>query len=296
MTTPLSSNLKNIITVSPANGDFATVEAAITAVATKASKLNPFLIVIGPGIYRVSSSLKMVPYVNLKGSGVGITIIEGNIGFSAYSNAAAILAMSDNSQVSSLTIRNLGSSQPYSIGVYFGQTSPSSELNDVYVAATSVMDNVCAVYCDSTLGKITNSTVIANAPANNLTKTFGIVAEGTTAPFVENAKISAQGGAYAYAVFHSGQNNFNINNSSISSEGAAKKNYCIYVDSGHVRVRNSDILSPNTAPGTPNSHYAVYVNNASYSSNFFSCVVDGPVGGPGNANFYASFDSSGHPR
>jgi len=294
MTTTLSSNLRNIITVSPKHGDFTSVDAAIAAVAFKATKLNPFLVVIGPGVYTVSSTLKMVPYVNVKGSGVGITIIEGSIGASAYSATAAILAMSDNSQVSSLTIRNLGTSQACSIGAYFSQSSPSSELNDVYVSALGSADNVCALYCDSALCKITNSTVSANAPANNSTKTFAIVAQGTAAPFVENVKISGQGGAYAHGVFHSGQNNLEINNSSISSEGAAKTSYCIYVDSDHVRVRNSNVLSPNSSPAPQNSRYAVYANNAGASANFFSCVVDGPVGGPGNSNFYASFDSAGN--
>lgn len=297
MTTTLFSNLQNVITVSPKNGDFTTLDAAIASVASKASEKNPFLIVIGPGVYTIGSTLKMVPYVNIKGSGREITILEGAIGDSAYSAAGAILTMSNYCQVSNLTIKNSGNNQPYSIGVYSSQ-SISSQLKDVSVSAKSDKDSVCAVYCDSTSLLISNSGVSASGPLNSptsTTKTFGILAEGTSAPTVENVLLSGNGGAYAHGVYHSGGNNLDINNSFITSESATHKNYCIYVDSGFVVVRNSNIMSPYSSPVPSNSRYAVYVNNASYATKFFSCVVSGPVGGPGDADFYASFNSAGYP-
>lgn len=290
MMTSLLSNLKNVITVSPQNGDFTNLDAAIAAVASKASVNNPFLIVVGPGVYSVSSTLKMVPYVNIKGSGIGITILEGAIGASGFSQTAAILAMSTACQVSSLSIRNLGNSKPCSIGVYCNQ---NGSLDDVFVSATSDMDNACGIYTDSVKPAISNSSVSASAPSNSSTKSFGILAEGTSAPNLDNVTINAIGGAYAYGLFHSGQFNLDVNNSYILSEEGSQKSYCVFVDSGEVVIRNSELFAPSSSSVGPNSLYAVWVNNASYAATFFSSLVRGEVGGPGNARFFATFDSGG---
>lgn len=287
-----SVNLQNVITVSPSNGDFTDLSKAITVVAAKASQSNPFLVIIGPGVYSVSATVKMAPYVTVRGSGIDVTILEGDMGSSGFDEAAAVVSLSDNSQLSSLTIRNLGSQQPCSIGVYINGKSTAT-LNDVQISATNALNDICAIYSKNSSPTISNSVIGANIPSNSSTNVYGL---RTDRGNIKNTRIYSSGGNYAYGIYYSGQHNFDMDNCFIASDEGTQKSYCVFVESsGYIQARNSEILSVRTPPVKANSLYSVYVNTNGQSSRFFNCVVDGDVGGPGNVSFYASFSSIGSP-
>ena len=285
-------NLENIITVSSKNGDFSDLGSAISSVASKASKTNPFLVVVGPGVYSISTTVKLAPYVYVEGSGKGVTTLDGSIGSTGFSEAAAVLSMAKNSRISSLTIQNTGSTKPSSIGVYSEQLL-QAELENIQILVTNDANNSCGIYCKSASPSISNCFIYAGSQSKTVTNTYGVRLDGNAKPEINNVKINVYGGAYAHGIFYTGQYNLDITNAHIVCDIATQKNFCIFVNSGYVRVRNSELLAPNTSTAKP---YAVYINLNGKSSNFFNCVVDGDVGGPGIANFYASFDSTGNPR
>ncbi len=64
--------LKNIITVAKANGNFTDPVAAVNSIGD-ASANNPYLVVIGPGVYTVTQPLEMNEHVDIIGSGLRVS-------------------------------------------------------------------------------------------------------------------------------------------------------------------------------------------------------------------------------
>ena len=81
----INKPLKNVVTVAKANGIFTDPVAAVNSI-TDASATNPYLVVIGPGVYTVTSPVVMKPYVDITGSGENVTKITGalSIPYSPY--------------------------------------------------------------------------------------------------------------------------------------------------------------------------------------------------------------------
>ena len=99
--------LKNIITVAKANGDFKDPVAAVNSI-TDASAENPYLVVIGPGVYTVTKTLAMKQYVDIVGSGKNLTKVKGAISTSKHNASSAIISGARTSALSSLTVENTG--------------------------------------------------------------------------------------------------------------------------------------------------------------------------------------------
>ncbi len=95
----------NVITVAKQGGDFADPIAALASI-TDSSPTNPYLVVIGPGVYELADRLELKPNVNLVGSGQNATkLIRTNNVVNNTSNGTVILG-SFNASVSELTVEN----------------------------------------------------------------------------------------------------------------------------------------------------------------------------------------------
>ena len=81
--------LKNIVTVAKANGDFTSPVAAVNSI-TDASATNPYLVVIGPGVYTMGAALVMKEYVDIAGSGENVTKLTGAISTGQLSSSAIV--------------------------------------------------------------------------------------------------------------------------------------------------------------------------------------------------------------
>lgn len=107
---PLSGDdikpLQNVISVAKSNGDFNNPATALDSI-DDADENNPYLIVIAPGIYEISSSLVMKPYVDVAGSGKNVTQIRGAIQGASFS-AGALVVGANNASISDLTLKNTG--------------------------------------------------------------------------------------------------------------------------------------------------------------------------------------------
>ena len=130
-----AKKLKNIVTVSPSNGDFTDPVAAVNSI-TDASINNPYLVVIGPGIYTLSTTLNMKPYVSITGSGQQTTKLTGAISTNetpAASTSSALVTGADNASINDLTLENTGGNT-VSIALYNTGSSPT--VKDVTMIAS----------------------------------------------------------------------------------------------------------------------------------------------------------------
>ncbi len=124
-------NLKNVITVAKANGDFTNPIDAIDSIPTTGDEspnfTNRYLIVIGPGIYPIGlNQIIMREWVSIQGSGQEATLISGAVSTTAWDKNSAIVVGEDNAALSGLTIQNTGGSTT-TIGIWMNQKSPRIE-------------------------------------------------------------------------------------------------------------------------------------------------------------------------
>ena len=74
---PEPINLMNVITVSTENGDFTNPVEALDSIPD--ANVDPYLIIVGPGVYEVSTALIMKEWVTIQGAGQESTLITGAI-------------------------------------------------------------------------------------------------------------------------------------------------------------------------------------------------------------------------
>ena len=88
----------NIFVVAPAGGAFTSIQAALNSI-TNASALNPYLIEVAPGVY--TGSIVMKPYIDIQGSGEGVTKITAP-GSTVITGST--VAGASNAELRSLTV------------------------------------------------------------------------------------------------------------------------------------------------------------------------------------------------
>jgi hypothetical protein len=110
----ISSN-RNVVVVAPAGGDFTSPVDALASIAD-ASADNPYLVKVMPGRYNVgAASVIMKEFVDLEGSGEGVTVIEGTVS-TPFNDADpndtrplyGVVTMADDSEVRFLSVINSG--------------------------------------------------------------------------------------------------------------------------------------------------------------------------------------------
>ncbi len=129
---------QNIITVAPTGGDFTNPADAVDAIGTTlppAAAGNRYLVAVEPGVYVVTQSVRMKPFVDLQGSGIKSTIIRGAISFddggSVFGGQGVINAAS-RSEIRQLTVRNtIDSVSGIAIAVIGTQGSLISDVRSV---------------------------------------------------------------------------------------------------------------------------------------------------------------------
>lgn len=92
-----------VVIVAPSGGDFADPVAALAAI-SGATAANPYLVKLQPGVYTVASPVVMKSYVDLEGSGEGVTKIVGAINGAS----TGVVTTAANSELRFLTVENTG--------------------------------------------------------------------------------------------------------------------------------------------------------------------------------------------
>jgi hypothetical protein len=113
----LARSLGNVVRVGKTRGDFTSIQAALDAVTT-ASAANPFLVLVGPGVF--TERVAMKPFVDVHGAGEGVTRISQS---GSTDPDFGTVAGADDAELRFLTVENKGGSSGV-IGVYNDGTSP----------------------------------------------------------------------------------------------------------------------------------------------------------------------------
>lgn len=148
-----------------------------------ASESNPYLLKIEPGTYDLGSSdapLVMKPYVDVEGSGEGVTTITATGSENVQTGTVVGAA---NSEVRFLTVKSTGG------------TSATA----IYSGATSSF-------------RLTSMTAIASGGSSNFGVQVGLRANST----LNQTTVTASGGGESYGVFTRGNSQVQIRNSAIT--------------------------------------------------------------------------------
>lgn len=159
------------------------------------SASSPYLVKIEPGIYDlVSNSLVMKPYVDIEGSGEGVTTIT-----SADASGAGTVVGADNSELRYLTVRNNGSGQQ-SVAIFTQTTSP--RLTHVTAISSGSSENYglhisngSAVLTNVTVRASGGVTAIALANLGGATSASGSSFSASDSTGLVAAILTASGGA-----------------------------------------------------------------------------------------------------
>jgi len=288
---PEPANLMNVITVSAENGDFTSPVAAMNSIG-ETSLGNRFLIVIGPGVYEVSTAIIMKEWVTIQGAGQEATKITGAISTGDFPcETSAIVRGQNNAALTDLTIENRGGSV-FSIAIYNREASPRIERvtamaigGDGY--GTGIFNE------DSSSPIITNVTASASGVA--MVENFGVYNVFGSSPSMVNVKASASGAMVAnFGVYNYFESSPTMVNVKASASGGLMRNPSILIkdaapfivdsvldglpglalegDSSDSRIVNNKIIGGvlnNTADGN--------VCRGNYNENLadVACLVDG---------------------
>ena len=250
-----SRPLKNVITVAKANGKFTDPVAAVNSI-SDASVDNPYLVVIGPGVYTITQTLVMKPFVDIAGSGANVTKIKGAISTGSAATSA-IISGASYSALSSLTVENNGGST-YSIALYNSHVNYATVSNvtaranngtqsravfneNAYITMTNITTHVVngvtqiGVHnTDTSIVKITNLYAYTYGGTNN----FGVYNVASGGCWLTDVTTNVYGGVNNYGVYN---NSSNIRMTGVHAEGigGTGNNYGVYNDSSYPKILRS---------------------------------------------------------
>lgn len=161
--------LLTVVTVAAGDADFTNPVAAVNSI-TDASAAKPYLVLIDAGVYTLTQTLIMKPFVHIAGAGKDATTLTGEISTVSYDASSALVSGADNAALSDLTIKNTGGGA-IAIGIYNNNSSPT--IQDVIVNVSGGRHN------------------------------YGVYNEYPSAPNMIDVTATASGGTYKYDVYNS---------------------------------------------------------------------------------------------
>lgn len=194
-----------------ANGQ--ALQKAMQTVSTVATATRTFLVKLEPGIYDLGTApLFMLPYVDLEGSGEGVTIITSK----SRSNSYSTLVGAKNSELRFLTVESIGLDATFfNVGII---TVPGIDktfkVHDVTVNVSGPGLNSSAIFVLQSSPTIRNCTVNADGSVNNI---YGFNTAGSTTK-IENCTINVKsvGNTSAAAVYTDQTSNLTLQNLNIA--------------------------------------------------------------------------------
>lgn len=258
--------LQNVITVAKAGGKFTNPVAAMNSI-TDASATNPYLILIAPGQYTLTSALVMKPFVDVSGSGETVTWLIGAIS-SANIETSAIVKAANNTTLSNLSVSNTGGGEN-SFGIFTTGLNVTARLQQLSVYAkggeinAGVLNYTSSSPFISGLNIAVQGTgaqvsigiynVIGSSPTmlgvNALvwggTANIGVYNVSNSSPLIDGATIFVWGAAGEdFGVGNTGSNNVTIRRSTISGDTDG-----LYNNGGSINTRVSQSTVINGVSG-----------------------------------------------
>jgi hypothetical protein len=212
----------------------ALLSAMTTIAGASPSITNPYLLKLEPGVYDLGSqSLTLLEYVDVEGSGDGITVISSRVGGGTPSTGTLVAA--SNTEVRSLKVTNTGTGYAQ-VAVFV----PAGVSNSRFNRITSVASGSATVYGMANSGtvNILNSTLTASSGQSYV---IGFYNKNGTA-ILQNSTISSLTGggtSINYGVWSSASSTTLLGSTiSVSSNNGTG---LLNETSGTVSVQNSTI-------------------------------------------------------
>ncbi len=175
---PVIKKMKNIVTVSKSGGEFTDIKQAINSI-TDANETNPYLVIVGPGVYNITETIHLKAYVTLSGSGRDSTILKGF-------DLMKMIYGENNATLSHMHIENVGGENSSELFcIYNSNTSPT--LEDLTVISKHSGHPFAIVNTNS------SSPIIKNVTAIGLNTGTGIFNDATSFPFITNSILNGDG-------------------------------------------------------------------------------------------------------
>jgi len=136
-----TSYAQQVISVGTFGADFRSPQGAIDSISRRLnppSDTNRYVISLQPGRYTITRTLQMLPYVDLKGSGIDNTVIEGSINGPTF----GVVNASSYSKISDLSVEN-NWTKSTAVAISVIKTN-STELVGVKAIAVAPADNTSA--------------------------------------------------------------------------------------------------------------------------------------------------------
>ncbi|MDH3328521.1 MAG: pectinesterase family protein, partial [Desulfobulbaceae bacterium] len=205
---PLNSakKLMNVVTVSAKGGDYTNPVAAVNSI-TDAAADNPYMVFIGPGVYTLTQTLVMKPFVTISGAGQDATTLTGAISSGTVA-ASTIVSGADNATLCDLTIENTGGSTA-SIALYNDNSSPV--IHDVTAHASGGDGNVGVMNVNSSKPTMIDMTVIASGGS----ECYGVSNNSSSQVYMAGVMAKASGGTDNYGARIAGSSAMLIKHSEI---------------------------------------------------------------------------------
>lgn len=243
---PASAHARTVL-VSPRATPAASGAALAEALAaiSDASADRPYLLKIEPGVYDLGpAALQMKPYVDVEGSGQGVTSLTGAGG---PSDAAAVVLGASNAELRQLTVR----------------------VSAADVASTTAIRNT------GVSPRLTDVTVQVTAPTGANNRVFGIANVDGASPQLRRVTVHMRGGRELFGLYNLRDSSPTVNDSHLDV-GAGYYGTTVYSE-----TRSSPTLLATTIIGTDSTGYSFGVRSQDGShARVYSSVINAvpPVG------------------
>lgn len=256
------ANYANVVVVAKSGGDYTDPVAALDSI-TNASETNPYLLKIMPGRYVLEASrLHLKSYVDIEGSGEGVTIIEGTTS-SQYGWDYDGVVVGD-SNTSNTEIRDISIEAKPANGnsAVISNRSGSFRLSNVTLIA-SEGTRYNNIYVSQGIGesvKFLHATMIASGPGSSYAMDIGVGNQATGNKMIINeSTISVSAGISAAGIRGWGSSNlsnYEINNTTITVNGFSESKGALMQGNGSLTIKGGTITAV-SYPTPSSTDYAI---------------------------------------
>jgi hypothetical protein len=228
--------LQNVVTVGKAYGNFTDPVAAVHSI-TDASATNPYLVLIAPGTYTLTTTLVMKRYVDISGSGENITKLIGAISSTHGNETSAIVKGANYTTLSHLSISNTGGNN-FSFGIYNTGLDSSAQLQQVLATATGGTSNDAIVnYASSPIMTGVNVIAMGTAEFN-----YGVYNSNGSSPIMTDVSAVVSGATTAnYGVSNSQSSPTMTGMNTVVSGGTTNYGVYNFGSSSKPKIRRSSL-------------------------------------------------------
>ena len=229
--------LQNVVTVAKAGGKFTDPVAAMNSI-TDASATNPYLLLIAPGQYTLTSALVMKEFVDVSGSGEQVTWLIGAISSSNVDETSAIVKGAKHATLSNLSVSNTGGGT-HSFGIFTTGLDITARLQQISVYAKGGSANVGINNWETSSPFITGVNIAVQGTGTQVS--YGIYNFNNALPTIIGANALVWGGGSTNGIYNATSPLVVIDGANVYAYGGTTNRGVVNSSSNDVKIRRSTI-------------------------------------------------------